>query len=87
MKIIRVSLLVMALACSVYAGEIDCGVASTGVIPNGVTSSGEIPSDGRTAGEISNDVTSAGDMPFGATSSAMQKVTQITTHLLAVLLP
>lgn len=87
MKIIRVSLLVIALAGSVYAGDIDCGVAATGVMPNGVASSGEIPSGGRFAGEISNEVTTAGDMPFGATASAMPTLTQLTTHLLAVLLP
>jgi hypothetical protein len=43
MKIIRVALLVTALACSVYAGEIPNDVTAAGYIPNGVTALDEIP--------------------------------------------
>ncbi|HVG32176.1 MAG TPA: hypothetical protein VM911_03820 [Pyrinomonadaceae bacterium] len=57
MKIIRVALLVMALACSVYAGDIQYGVTATDNIPNGVSA----------AGEIQNGVTAAGDIPFNVT--------------------
>jgi hypothetical protein len=37
MKIIRSAMLVMALACSVYAGDIPYGVAAAGEMPNGVS--------------------------------------------------
>jgi hypothetical protein len=43
MRIIRVALLVMTLACSAYAGEIPYGVSATGDIPNDVTAAGDIP--------------------------------------------
>jgi hypothetical protein len=43
MKIIRVTLLVMALACSTYAGDIPNDVRVAGDIPNGVTVAGDIP--------------------------------------------
>jgi hypothetical protein len=42
MKIIRVALLVMALACSAYAGDIPNGVTAAGDIQNGVTLAGEM---------------------------------------------
>ncbi len=45
MKLIRVALLVMSLACSTYAGDIPNDVKSAGYIPNGVTAAGEIPYD------------------------------------------
>jgi hypothetical protein len=84
-KIVRASLLVMALACSVYAGEMQCGVASPGEIPNDVTSrAGEMPNDTTAAGEIQNDITSTGDIPYGVNGSASQ-VTQIVATLLTLL--
>lgn len=43
MRIIRVALLVMALACSTYAGEIPYGVTAADNIPNGVTIADDIP--------------------------------------------
>jgi hypothetical protein len=43
MKLIRVALLVMALACSAYAGEIPYGVTAAGEMQNGVTTAGDIP--------------------------------------------
>jgi hypothetical protein len=43
MKMIRVALLVMALAIPVFAGDIPYGVTAAGEIPNGVTVAGEMP--------------------------------------------
>jgi hypothetical protein len=57
MKIIRSALLIMAIACSVYAGDIQYGVTAADEIPNGVTA----------AGEMQNGVTTAGDIPFNDT--------------------
>ena len=45
MRIIRVALLVMALTCSAYAGEIPYDVTAACKIPNGVMAAGEIPYD------------------------------------------
>jgi hypothetical protein len=50
-KFIRASVLTIALAVSVFGGEIPNGVTSTGEIPNGVT------------GEIPNDATSSSSQP------------------------
>jgi hypothetical protein len=52
-KVIRASVLVLALAIPAFAGEIPFGV--TGEIPNGATTTGDIP----------NNVT--GNIPYGAT--------------------
>ncbi len=43
MKIIRACLLVAALACPVFAGDIPYGVAAAGEMQNGVTAAGDIP--------------------------------------------
>jgi hypothetical protein len=43
MKIIRTALLVIALACSVYAGDIPFNVTAADNIPNGITATGDIP--------------------------------------------
>ena len=58
MKILRVSVLVLVLACSAYAGEIPYGVTATGEIQNGVTT---------TAGETPNNITAEGEMQNGIT--------------------
>jgi hypothetical protein len=72
MKIIRVALLVIALAGSTYAGE----------IPNNIT--GEIPNN--VAGEIPNNV--AGDMQNGVTASSPEPtVAEVLLNLLATLIP
>jgi hypothetical protein len=63
-KIIRVSVLVLVLATSAFAGDIPNnltddipnGATSTGNIPNGVASTGYIPNG--VAGEIPNDISS-----------------------------
>lgn len=68
-KIIRASVLVLALAIPAFAGDIPNGVTgdipngatATGYIPNGVT--GEIPNNDT--GDMQNGVT--GDIPYGAT--------------------
>ena len=64
MKIIRVGLLVMALAVPVFAGEIQYGVTAAGDIPFGVT----------VAGEIQNDVNVAGDIPYDVTLLALLRL-------------
>jgi hypothetical protein len=56
-KFIRASVLVLALAVPVFAGDIPYGVR--GEIPNGATA----------AGEIQNGVT--GDIPYGVTSQTL----------------
>ena len=56
MKIIRVVLLVMALALPVFAGE----------IPNGVTAAGQIQYD-VTASDSTTEVSAAGEIPNGDT--------------------
>ncbi len=43
MKLIRVALLVMALAFPVFADDIPNGIAAAGDIPNNVTAADEIP--------------------------------------------
>ncbi|HEY6186173.1 MAG TPA: hypothetical protein VIW80_00735 [Pyrinomonadaceae bacterium] len=56
MKIIRVAMLVMALALPVFAGE----------IPNGVTAAGQIQS-GAIAPDSTTEVSVAGEIPNGDT--------------------
>jgi hypothetical protein len=65
-KIIRVSVLVLALAVTAFAGDIPNGI--TGDIPNGATSTGNIPNG--VVGEIPNNAT--GDIPYGITSMSPQ---------------
>jgi hypothetical protein len=43
MKIIRVALIVMALAIPVFADDIPNGVKATGAMQNSVTAAGEMP--------------------------------------------
>jgi hypothetical protein len=57
MKILRVSALVLALACSAYAGEIPYGVTATGDMQNGVTATVETPNNITAAGEMQNGIT------------------------------
>ncbi|HEV7373911.1 MAG TPA: hypothetical protein VGN95_04290 [Pyrinomonadaceae bacterium] len=57
-KIIRASVLVLALAIPAFADDIPNGVTSTGNIPNGVV------------GEIPNNAT--GDIPYGIASAFPQ---------------
>lgn len=57
MKILRVSALVLVLACSAYAGEIPYGVTAAGEIQNGVTATGETPNNITAAGEMQNGIT------------------------------
>jgi hypothetical protein len=56
MKLLRVSALVLVLACSAYAGEIPYGVTATGEIQNGVTATVENPNDITAAGEMQNGI-------------------------------
>lgn len=65
-KIIRASVLVLALAISAFADNIPNGI--TDDIPNGVTSTGNIPNG--VVGEIPNNAT--GDIPYGITSVSPQ---------------
>ena len=37
--------MVLALACTAYAGEIPYGIPAAGEIQNGVTAAGEMPND------------------------------------------
>jgi hypothetical protein len=61
-KLIRASVLVLALALPVFAGNIPNGL--TGNIPNGATATGETQNE--VAGNIPNGVT--GEIPYGDTS-------------------
>lgn len=44
-KLVRASVLVMALAIPAFAGDIPYDVRAAGYIPNGLTSAGDIPYD------------------------------------------
>ena len=57
MKIIRVALLVMALAIPVFADD----------IPYGVMARGEMQNDLTMAGDIQNGVNAADNIPYGIT--------------------
>jgi hypothetical protein len=57
MKIIQVTLLLMVLTCSVYAGD----------IPNNITATGDISNDVAAAAEIQNDMTDSCELPDGVT--------------------
>lgn len=57
-KIIRASVLVLALAIPAFADDIPNGI--TGYIPNGVTSTGDIPNN------------ATGDIPYGIASAFPQ---------------
>jgi hypothetical protein len=63
-KVIRASVLILALAIPAFAGDIPYGV--TGDMPNGATAAGEIQNG--VAGDIPNGVT--GQIPYGDTSQA-----------------
>jgi hypothetical protein len=75
-KIIRASVLVLALAIPAFAGNIPNNLTDN--IPNGVTSTGNIPNDATSTGyipngvvgEIPNNVT--GEIPYGITSVSPQ---------------
>jgi hypothetical protein len=67
MRIIRVALLVMALAVPVFAGDMHCGVTAAGNIPFGITATGEMQNGVTVADDIPNGVTVAGDIPFDVT--------------------
>jgi hypothetical protein len=55
MKIIRACLLLAALSCPVFAGDIPFNITAAGDISNGVSA----------AGEIQNGVATAGEIPYG----------------------
>jgi hypothetical protein len=71
MKIIRVALLVMALALPVFAGEIPNGVKATGNIPYGVAAAGEMQNGVTATGDIQYGVTAAGEIQYGVTLVAL----------------
>ena len=68
-KVIRASVLVLALSVPAFAGEIPYGVTSTGDIPYGATSTGDIPNGATFAGDIPNNIT--GEIPYGITSQPL----------------
>ena len=72
-KALRISVLVMALAFSVSAGDIQNGVVSTPPPPPSVT------------GEIQNGVTSAGDMQNGVIRTSLPAESTATEAFLTLL--
>jgi hypothetical protein len=72
-KALRISVLIMALAFSVNAGEIQNGVVSTPPPPPAM------------AGEIQNGVASAGDIQNGVISTSLPAESTATEVLLALL--
>lgn len=72
-KTLRVSVLVIILACSVFAGE----------MPNGVVS--PPPPPPALVGEMPNGVASAGDMPNGVISTSLPTESTTTEAFLTLL--
>jgi hypothetical protein len=56
MKIIRATLLVMALAISTFADDIPNGVTAADNTPDGITVTGETPSNVTTEDDIPNGI-------------------------------
>jgi hypothetical protein len=72
-KTLRVSMLVILLACSVFAGEMPNGVVSTPPPPPAIV------------GEMPNGVASAGDMQNGVVSTSPPAESTATDVLLTLL--
>jgi hypothetical protein len=72
-KALRISVLIMALAFSVSAGDMQNGVANTPPPPPAIT------------GEMQNDVASAGDMQNGVVSTSPLAGSTATDAFLALL--
>lgn len=66
-KLVRASVLIMALAMPAFAGEIPNMVTSTPPPANATQQAGDIPNG--VAGDIPNDVT--GEIPYGVTASSV----------------
>ncbi len=79
-KVIRASVLIMALAMPAFAGEIPYGVTSPPP-PSGARQEGDIPNG--VAGETPNNVT--GEIPYGVTSSDPTTAEALINLLIALI--
>lgn len=83
-KALRVSVVILVLACSVHAGVMPTGGTANGVIPYGVTANGNMPTDVTANGNMPFGVTADGEMPYGQPGTVTEAALNLLQSVLSL---